>query len=49
MKGKHQKRVQDVSADEKGRLIQGVALYCGTSPTGSTTIPSIVEVLEEIH
>jgi len=26
MKGKHQKRVQDVSADEKGRLIQGVAL-----------------------
>jgi len=34
---KPQKRMQAVSADEKGRLIQAVAHYCGTPPTGSNT------------
>jgi len=50
---KSQKRLQEVSADEKGRSFQAVAFYCGTSPTGSNTtkwqICGIVEVLEEIH
>jgi len=32
MEGNPQKR-----ADEKGRLIQAVAHYCGTPPTGSNT------------
>jgi len=53
MEGRLQKRLQQVSADEKGRLIQAVAHYCGTSPTGSkiTTgqVRGIVEVLDEIH
>jgi len=30
MEEKHQKRLKEVSADEKGRLIQAVAHYCGT-------------------
>jgi len=37
MDGKPQDRLQEVSADETGRLIQAVALYCGISPTGSNT------------
>jgi len=48
-----QNRQQDVSADETGRLIQAVAQYCGTSPTGSNIntgqIHKLVEVLEGIH
>jgi len=44
---------KEVSADEKGCLIQAVAHYCGTSPTGSNTtagqIRTTVKVLEEIH
>jgi len=47
------KRLQEVRTDEKGRLIQAVAHYCGISPTRSNTttgkIGRIVEVLEEIH
>jgi len=50
---KHQKRLKEVSAGEIGRLIQAVAHYCGTWPTGSNTtkvqIRRIVEALEEIH
>jgi len=53
MERKPQKRLQGVSADKKGRLVQAVAHYCATSPTGSNTtigqIRRIVEVLEEIH
>jgi len=53
MEGNPQKRLQDVSADEKRGLFQAVAHYCGTSPTGSNTttgqIRRIVEVLEETH
>jgi len=30
MEGKSQKRPKEVNADEKGRLIQAVARYCGT-------------------
>jgi len=30
MEEEHQKRLQEVSADEIGRLIQAVAHYCGT-------------------
>jgi len=37
MKGKPQNRLQKVSVDKIGRLIQAVALYCGTSPTGSNS------------
>jgi len=37
MEGKTQSRRQEVSADEIGRLIQAVALYCGILPTGSNT------------
>jgi len=37
MEEKHQKRLKEVSADEKGRLIQAYALYCGFSPTGSNS------------
>jgi len=52
MEEKHQKRLKEVSADEKGRLIQAVATYCETWPTGSNTttgqIRRIVEALEEI-
>jgi len=29
MEEKHQKRVREVSADEKGHLIKAVAHYCG--------------------
>jgi len=50
-KGKPHKCLREVSADEKGRLIQAVA-YCGISPTeGHATtgkIRRIVELLEEI-
>jgi len=27
--------MQEVNADEKGRVVQAVAHYCGTSPTES--------------
>jgi len=37
MEGKPQNRLQEVSADEIGRLIQAVALYCGISPTRSNS------------
>jgi len=37
MEGKPQNRLQAVSADEIGCLIQAVALYCGISPIGSNT------------
>ncbi|XP_037727972.1 uncharacterized protein LOC119558648 isoform X1 [Drosophila subpulchrella] len=37
MDGKPQNRLQEVSADEIGCLIQGVAHYCGILPTGSNT------------
>jgi len=37
MKEKPQKRLKEVSADEKGHLIQDFAHYCGTWPTGSNT------------
>jgi len=37
MEGKPQNRLLEVSADEIGRLIQAVALFCGISPTGSNT------------
>jgi len=30
MEEKHQKRLKEVSTDEKGRLIQAVAHCCGT-------------------
>jgi len=47
------KPLQNVSADKKGRLIQALAYYCGTSSTGSNTttgkIRRIIEVMEEIH
>jgi len=50
---KNQKCLQDVSADEKGRLIPAVAHYWGTSTAESNTttrkIRRIVELLEEIH
>jgi len=50
--GQPQNRLQEVSADEIGRLIQAVAHYCGISPTGSNTttgqIRRIVAVLEDI-
>jgi len=53
MEEKHKKRLKEISAGEKGRLIQTVAHYCGTWPTGSNTttgqIRKIVEVLKEIH
>jgi len=49
MEGNPQNRLQEVSADEIGRLIQAVVHYCGISPTGSNTttgqIRRIVEVL----
>jgi len=49
----YQKRLKEVSADEKGRLIQAVSHYCGTWPTGSNStmgqIYRIVEALKEIH
>jgi len=51
MEGKPQKRLKDVSADEKG--VHAVAHYCGISPTGSNSttgqVHKIVKVLEEIH
>ncbi|XP_070855245.1 uncharacterized protein [Drosophila suzukii] len=37
MEGKPQNRMQEVSTDEIGRLVQAVALYCGISPTESNT------------
>jgi len=37
MEGNPQNRIQEVSADEIGRQIQAVAIYCGNSPTGSNT------------
>jgi len=37
MGGKPQKNMHEVSADEKIQLIQAVAHYCGTSPTGTIT------------
>jgi len=50
MGGKPQ-HLQEVSADDKRHIIQAVAHYCGTSPTGSNTttghIRRLVEVLEE--
>jgi len=50
---KWKKNTKNVSADEKGRLIQAVAHCCGTWPTGTNTttrqICRIVEALEEIH
>jgi len=53
MEGKPQQHMQEVSADEKGRLVQAVAHYCGISPTGSNITTGqnrrIVEFLEEIH
>jgi len=53
MEEKHQQRLKEASADEKGRLIQAVANYCGTWPTGSKTttgqIRRIVQVLGEIY
>jgi len=53
MEEKHQKRLKEVSANEEGRLIQAVAHYCGTWPTGSNTttgqIRRIVKALGEIH
>jgi len=36
-KEKPQNRLQEVSADEIGRLIRAVALYSGISLTGSNT------------
>jgi len=52
MEGKPQNRLQEVRADEL-RLIQAVAHYCETWPTGSNTttgqIRRIVEVLDKIH
>jgi len=45
--------MEEVSADEKGHLIQAVARYCGTWPPRSNTtagkIRTIVKVLEEIQ
>jgi len=38
MEGKPQKRLKEVSADEKGRLIQAVAHCCGFSPTESNSV-----------
>jgi len=49
--GKPQNRLQEVSADEIGRLIQAIALYCGISQEAipqQGQIRRIVEVLEEI-
>jgi len=37
MEEKPQNRLQEVSADEIGRLIQAVTHSCGTWPTGSNT------------
>jgi len=34
-KEKPENRLQEVSADKIGRLIQAVAFYCGILPTGS--------------
>jgi len=46
---KHQKRLKEVSANEKGRLIQAVAHYWGTSPTGSnTTAGQIRRIIEAV-
>jgi len=51
MGGKPQKHLKEVSADKKGHIIQAVAHYCGTLPTGRNTttghVRRIVEVLEE--
>jgi len=53
MEGKPQSRLQEVSANEKGRLIIAVVYHCGMLPTGSNTttrrIRRIVAVLEDIR
>jgi len=53
MEEKHQERIKEISANEKGHLIEAVAHCCGTWPTGCNTttgqIRRIVEALEKIH
>jgi len=53
LKIKSRRRTPKTPADEKERLIQAVAHFCGTSHTGSNTtagqIRRIVEVLKNIH
>jgi len=53
MEGKPPNRLQEVSANEIGRLIEAVAHYCGISPTGSNTttgqVRRIVAVLKDIR
>jgi len=53
MEGRHQKRQKEISANERGHLIEAVAHYIVTWPTGSNTktgqIRRIVKVLEMIH
>jgi len=43
------KRLKEVSADEKGRLIQVVAHCCGQEAITQQGKSAIVMVLEEIH
>jgi len=51
MEGKRQNRIQEVSADEKGRQIPALAIYCVFHRQAAIpekgTIRRIVEVLEE--
>jgi len=53
MVGKPRKRLQDIITHQKRCIIQAVAHYCETSPTGTNTttrqIRRIYEVLDEIN
>jgi len=48
MVGKPQKRLQDVTTDEIRRIIQAVAHYCETSPTGTNTTTGQIRRINEV-
>jgi len=48
MVGKTKKRLQDVIADEKERIVQAVSHYCETSPTGTNTTTGQIRRIDEV-